>query len=874
MRRSNKTGLRKLVALSLCSTMLVAFAPTAFAQDTEEEVADDPNIIIVEATLRQTNVQDIPLAVTAVTPAQLETQGVKDLTTLAAVSPSFNINSSQSESQGTTIRIRGIGTTGNNIGLESAVGVFIDGVYQSRPGVALGDLVDLQQLEILRGPQGTLFGRNTTAGALSVKTQKPSLNGFSGFANATYGNFNAISGQAGVNLPAGETLAFRVSGAYRKQDGFLKSNIDNSESANKNRWLVRGQAYWEPTSDISLRIIGDYQKTNENCCAAVTLSIPQTNLAAAGFGTLFNDPNIVNQIPGNVTQNFNQNAVDARRFNSGTFENDIKQWGVSAELNWDFGGAKLTYIGAYRDFLGTSRQDEFNPARVYSIAGNTFPAGTPPTSDDIRTWTQELRLQGEALDGKLDWLIGGFYANEKIDEYGPLGLGADFSAVVSAANFGNPGVLNTISAVGNFLVTAAGRPVQPGCTGTGLAAIGSCTISSNGANAINLFTQKAKSFSVFTHNIFSVTDNFDITVGLRYVNDKKNGAFDQLSASNNACLAGLALAQAYATPAGAAAAGTAIGAVFGPAVAGLVGNPAARNGGAFINCFPFAAPALGVSFLPAEFNRKFKDDELIYTLQAGYKPSDDILIYGSFTHGYKAGGFNLDSTAAAGGRDPRFNSEEVDTYELGVKSTILDGKVRANLAIFYNSVADFQVLEFTGTQFQTFNVDDVSSKGFELEIDARWSDYITNNIGITYADAEYGRKCDNNGAITAATALCGNQLTNAPRLSGLFGMTYNGPLNSSGWGLLANANVRYEDGRRTRTNPTTGPFDLQEANMKVNARIGFTEPSERFSFEIWGNNLTNEITRNLTFNTPLLGAASSAFVEAPRTYGATVRAKF
>jgi outer membrane receptor protein involved in Fe transport len=831
----------------------------AIAQDAAQaEDTEDTDVIIVEATLRATDVQDIPIAVTAVSPAQLEQQGVKDITTLAAVSPSFSINSSQTESQGTTIRIRGIGTTGNNIGLESAVGVFIDGVYQSRPGVALGDLLDLQQLEILRGPQGTLFGRNTTAGALNVKTAKPSLNGFSGFANATYGNFDAINVQGGVNVPAGETLAFRLSGAYRKQDGFLRSNVDGSESANKDRWLVRGQAYWEPTSDISLRIIGDYQKTNENCCAAVTLSLPLANLAAAGFGTLFTDPNVVQQT-GVRSQNFNPAAPRSRRFNSTAFENDIEQWGVSAELNWDFGGAKLTYIGAYRDFLGSSRQDEFNPARVYSVSGITFPPGTGPTFDDIKTWTHELRLQGTAFDDKLDWLIGGFYANEEIVEEFTLGLGPDFSAVVSAANFGSPSVLGLISAGGNFFANGGTNPAN------------FVPISSNGAFSRNEFSQKAKSLSIFTHNIFSVTDKFNITIGARYVDDTKDGQFDQLAASNNACLAGLALAQAYAANPVAANAALAFA---GPAVQGLLGNAAARNGGVFINCFPFAAPALGVSFLPAEFDTRFKDDEFIYTLQAGYKPNEDLLIYGSFTHGYKAGGFNLDVTAAAGGRDPRFASEEVDTYELGLKSTLLNGRIRANLALFYNEVADFQVLEFTGTQFQTFNVDDVTSKGFELEIDARWSDYISNNIGITYADANYGDDCDAGGTIPQATGLCGNVLTNAPKWSGLFGMTYKGPLNDSGWNLLVNTNVRYEGDRRTRTNPTSGPFDVQKANFKVNARIGFTDPSDRFTFEVWGNNLTNEITRNVTFNTPLLGASTSAFIEAPRTYGLTVRTQF
>lgn len=174
----------------LASSFLAA---PAFAQDNGGAGQEfDDNVIIVTATLRAADVQDIPIAVTAVQPEQLERQGIADIKLLSSISPSFNIQSSQTETQGTSIKIRGVGTTGNNTGLESSVGVFIDGVYQSRPGVALGDLLDLERLEVLRGPQGTLFGRNTSAGALNITTKRPSLSNVEGFVNASYGNYDFI----------------------------------------------------------------------------------------------------------------------------------------------------------------------------------------------------------------------------------------------------------------------------------------------------------------------------------------------------------------------------------------------------------------------------------------------------------------------------------------------------------------------------------------------------------------------------------------------------------------------------------------------------------------------------------------------------------
>ena len=222
----------------LASSFLTTMAQAQDSGEAQSETDFDDNVIIVTATLRASDVQDIPIAVTAVTPEELQRQGINNIQTLSTVAPSFNIQSSQTESQGTSIRIRGIGTTGNNIGLESAVGVFIDGVYQSRPGIALGELVDVQQVEILRGPQGTLFGRNTTAGAVVVRNTPPDLNGFGGFVQGTYGNFDFMNLQGAVNAPVSETFGVRVSGAYRKRDGLLTDANGNGVN-NRDRYMVR-----------------------------------------------------------------------------------------------------------------------------------------------------------------------------------------------------------------------------------------------------------------------------------------------------------------------------------------------------------------------------------------------------------------------------------------------------------------------------------------------------------------------------------------------------------------------------------------------------------------------------------------------------------
>ncbi len=207
-------------ALLSSTAVLLAFGLAGTAQAQQSNDGDgasnlnDEDIIIVTATRRAQDVQDIPIAVTAVTPEQLDKQGVVNVQNIAQVSPSFSTSNAQIASGSVVLRIRGVGTTSNNIGFESAVGIFVDGAYQSRPGVALSEFVDIERVEVLRGPQGTLFGRNTSAGALNITTNRPDLSEFGGFANGTYGNYNLINVQGAVKGPGvKDSVGLRVTGA-------------------------------------------------------------------------------------------------------------------------------------------------------------------------------------------------------------------------------------------------------------------------------------------------------------------------------------------------------------------------------------------------------------------------------------------------------------------------------------------------------------------------------------------------------------------------------------------------------------------------------------------------------------------------------------
>ena len=301
---------------------------------------------------------------------------------------------------------------------------------------------------------------------------------------------------------------------------------------------------------------------------------------------------------------------------------------------------------------------------------------------------------------------------------------------------------------------------------------------------------------------------------------------------------------------------------------------------------PADLPEGAVFPLPRTFDEEFKDDELIYTAKVGYKIAPSVSTYASFTHGYKSGGFNLDSTAASGGADPSFLSEEVDAYEIGFKSKLLDNRLTLNVAGFIQNFDNFQVLEFTGAQFTTFNVPKANSTGIEIEAVARPTDGLTLNGALTLLDASYPDDCAEGVSDDVrtdvpinVTSLCGNSLTNAPDAVGILGASYEGSLTDN-FDYFVNAQLRYESDRRTSTQAVVlatqaaNPFDIQEANTKINARLGIKNADDGYALELWATNLTNERTRGVTFNTVFRSGSRSAFIQEPRMYGVTARKTF
>src|ERR1700676_1025405 len=267
---NRRVPLQQGVALVLAISGGIA-AGSSWAQTTTSQPALTE--IIVTAQKRQQNIQDVPISVIALSAQELKDGGVSDIKNLQSLTPGLTVTSTTSENV-TTARIRGIGTVGDNPGLESSVGVVIDGVYRPRNGVGFGNLGEIEQIEVLEGPQGELFGKNNDAGVIVITTKRPSTT-FGGTAEVTGGNYNDREASASVTGPVGSISAARLYVGYQKRDGWM--NVDtgagpntNGKANDRNMFTVRGQYRVAPNDNIDVALIGDFSKRNEVCCVGVS----------------------------------------------------------------------------------------------------------------------------------------------------------------------------------------------------------------------------------------------------------------------------------------------------------------------------------------------------------------------------------------------------------------------------------------------------------------------------------------------------------------------------------------------------------------------------------------------------------------------------
>ena len=903
----------------------MAFAPSAASaqdaatteQDTDLVAAadvDDGNVIIVRAQGRDQTLSDVPVAVSAVTAETLQKSGVADIRDMNQVAPSLLISSTGNESNGSA-RIRGIGTVGDNPGLESSVAVFIDGVYRSRSGNALSELGPLDRVEILRGPQGTLGGRNSSAGLINIYTAPPEMDGFSGYGAFTYGNYDAIRVEGGINAPLGETVAARVDGVYFQRDGFYNDVVNDTRVNDRDRYLIRGQLLFEPTSDLSIRLVGDYSKKDEACCAATFVQPSFAPLARLSDDLPPTSADAKFDYPGSLTPALTSTAnpiipvllalgQDPRALNQSTFNRDIyvtpgrsyqgetEDYGISGEVNWDFGNVTMTSITGYRDYSNFQGSDT-----DYTQVDILYRAPGPNAgAREFKTFTQELRFNGSLLDDRIDWLVGGFYANEKLETRDNLRFGTQYGAFAPCrvVNAVNPALASPLS---TGCLSAGGRAALLAANG-GAGAFGAATplifagldnlaqINDLGGTG-DVYNQKSENFALFTHNIVHITDKLDLTLGLRYTNETKdfNASFGN---DNVICPQNRAL----------------LGSLLGvPSLAGLAGGIIS------LSCQGNSTSELdGVSLADTR-----DEDQFTGTAILSYKATPDLLFYGSYSRGYKAGGFNLDRSALTtpvafnvNTLDPtnlQFEEETVDAFEIGAKYQTRQFGV--SVAAFRQEFTNFQLNTFNGSVFLVQNInackDDlggadrdnsaatgacasdrtkpgVVAKGVEIEANLSPVRDLTATLGLTYADTSFADNLIGNEDGTpldpALRLLPGDNMSNAPEIVATSSLSWTPPIGDSGMRGLFFVNARMTSDYNTGSDLLYGKE--QDGFVVVNGRIGVTNIGGSFSVEGWVQNLFDTDYTQVAFNTPFVAEQQtySAFLAEPRTYGVTVRAEF
>ena len=917
-------------AHSLTAAAICLGTAPALAQTADEGAREE---IVVTATRRASPLADVPVAVTAVTGRQLAESGASDIRQLNQLVPSLLVSSSSSEAGGGGARIRGIGTVGDNPGLESSVATFVDGVYRSRSAVGLTELGPLDRIEVLRGPQGTLFGRNASAGLINIVTAGPRFQD-ERYAEASYGSYDYRRLAAGITGPATGSLAYRLDGVWLKRDGFIKEVISGRRLQNRDRWLARGKLLYTPGSDLSLLLSADYSDRNEECCAGPYLPVADIVSSTPGMpgGALIARPSsiaalergLASAVPGagNGTILDDTYARRVALTPGRSFRQDVRDYGASAELTARLGGATLTAISAYRSNRFIKGQDaDFTSLDL--IARPSDGSG----AIRFRTFTQEVRLQGKAFGDRVDWLVGGYFGDEHLRFTDNLSYGVDFERFAAAriaaaspalAAFPSFGFAN-LNGFARAFATAqlAANPAVPAAARNAIVdAVAGQVVNAplDGTGERDRYRQHDRTLALFTHNIVQLTDRLSLTIGARYTDDRKTLDADLASTSGcGAYAANITRLRALAV----ASAGN-------PAVAGLATALASSV------LSPFTGLACVVNGVNGSFASRRHESQWSGTAVLGYKPVDRLLTYASFSRGYKAGGFNLDRAALFNSSTLAqqdfaslgFSPERVDAFELGAKYG--GRRLELSVALFYEAFDDFQLNTFNGLNFFVSNVQGckaslgstdsdaivgnspcagtrsgVTAKGVELEATARPLRDVSLTAGFTYADTRYARDIvgsrdatGNNSLQPTLFRLPGSALSNAPRYVATGSASW-APMVGRAIKALIYADIRYTGAINTGSDLFVEK--RQSGVTLVNARLGLGRADGRWAVELWAQNLFDADYKQIAFNMPVQGGGSGAvpgtaaavqafgtsstqlfgaFLGEPRTYGVTVRTKF
>lgn len=845
----------------------------AVAEAGEEDMPPEPEAgtsIIVTASKRAQTLQDTPIAVSVTSGEVIERAQIRDVLDLQTVVPSLRVEQQQSSSS-TTFFIRGFGNGSNNLGIEPSVGVFVDGVFRSRSAGALSDLNMVERIEVLSGPQSTLFGKNASAGVISVVTKEPQYE-WGGVAEVSYGNYDAFVIRGEVTGPLAENVAFSLDGSYNRRDGYAQiANLD-TDISDRNRYSTRGQLLIEPTADLKIRAIADYSRIDEVCCHVSNLITGPTGSAIRGAGGNFADDFF------NYQAFLNQEPI-----------NKVDNYGGSVQVDWSTGPISFTSITAYRELKNFQDQDvDFTSADMVSEIRD----------QRANTFTQEFRVTSD-FDGPVNFLIGGFYFDESITQNSVINAGRDTREVFTrlARAQGQPNFTF------NDVELALGLPQN--------------SVFSPGPLTSERFAMDNRAISLFGTVDFKPADGLTLTAGLNYTDDKKRFALEQQSFDE---LGNINLVDAYITRF------LSLGTVrtredfqnLPPATQARFAAAATDpNQNPFLPLaqFQFLPPFLAIP--NAVEDGRTRDDKFTYLLRAAYELTPDINVYASYATGFKASSINLsrDSRPSAAiftpgpipatppdGARPATNGgsnflapsspirdaglpitnlstgtrvatpEAATVYELGLKAQFRD--VGFNIALFDQTIRNFQDFSFTGTGFLLTNAGRQSVRGVEFDTTVSALDGFIFTLGATYLDAKFDSFPN-----SPVGDISGRRPGGVPELNLRTSATYTYELGSSGNVIVARADYSFESNTRVNNGLPTFNAALgndlvfeREVNL-VNGSVTF-EMANGLQVGAWARNLLDDEYIIQSFDGVAQAGTVSGYPSQPRTYGGVVRYRF
>lgn len=755
--RRSSTSLSAIMAAAAGGVLFASGSAQAQVVPGQEEVTQVDEIVVT-AQKRAENILDVPISISAFTEETLENKGLQSVGDLAVTTP--NLVYDNTSSIDPNIRVRGISSAARNIGFESGLGLYVDGVFVGRSFAFNQSLEDIERVEVLRGPQGTLYGKNTTIGALNLITRRPGdeVEGAI-FAEGGEDGYGRLAGYVAGPLVEG-VLGAKISGFTATRDG-LWENLNTTgrgfdEYRSSDEHGVRGELRWRPAGGIDIALRGDWSEYEEQlefgeverafCAPAVPAAACLANALPPSQLGVTGQPRVVD---------YDRPALLNRELQGVSLTGEFEVWG----------GHSLTYIGAYR--TTEARQADLDvDASPLDILWVDY-------VDELELTSHELRLTSPQ-DQRFTYILGAFLYDQTATTDRSTLFGQDTNRFL----FGSLGLADAFAPAFPFATRTVGEI-------------------------------ETESYAVFASGEFDITDQLTLTGGLRYTNEDKT-----LTASQDG------------------------GAIIGA----ILSLPT-----------PFAAALLpGVLPAVAPLRDERSDSDVSPTIGLNWTPDEDTLVYGRFARGFKSGGWSLDfvsfgqtlqSNAGAANYNPLlavrtadladldFEPEQLDTYEIGIKTRLLDRRLQLTAAAFFIDYSDIQVLQFVigaGNGYIPANAE-AESKGFEVEFVWRPSAEWTLDGGVGYADAEY---TDYPNPIPGVANAAGQALV-APDVTANLGIQYDRRLGFMPAELIARLDW-YHQGE---TPPAVGdPYSALPSFDVFNARLGI-QADAGWEAYLFANNL-------------------------------------